>query len=93
MGMNLWVNLGFLTLFNILVFVPIKYIYPTRTTRLKKLTLILSYLFGALGVVAIILYPDVPMWIIYASFGYIAYYVGLSLWPRTARLISPPVAK
>ena len=83
MGLNPWINLGFLVVFNILVFVPIKYIYPTRTTRLKRLTLVLSYLYGALGVVGIILYPNVPMWIIYASFGYIAYYVGLSLWPRS----------
>ena len=82
MGLNPWVNLGFLVVLNILIFVPIKYIYPTRTTRLKRLTLALSYLYGALGVAGIILYPNVPMWIIYASFGYIAYYVGLSLWPR-----------
>ncbi len=82
MGLNPWINFVLLAAFNILVFVPIKYIYPTRTTRLKKLTLALSYLYGALGVIGIILYPNVPMWIIYASFGYIAYYVGLSLWPR-----------
>lgn len=82
MGLDPWINLGFLAFFNILVFVPIKYIYPTRTTRLKKLTLALSYLYAALGVVGIILYPNVPMWIIYASFGYVAYYVILSLWPR-----------
>ena len=82
MGLNPWINFVLLAAFNILIFVPIKYIYPTRTTRLKKLTLALSYLYGALGVIGIILYPNVPMWIIYASFGYIAYYVGLSLWPR-----------
>ncbi len=83
MGLNPWINLGFLVIFNILIFVPVKYVYPTRATRLRRLTLLLSYLYGALGVVGIILYPNVPMWIVYASFGYIAYYVGLSLWPKS----------
>ncbi|OGO76155.1 MAG: hypothetical protein A3K41_01695, partial [Chloroflexi bacterium RIFOXYD12_FULL_57_15] len=64
MGLNPWINFVLLAAFNILIFVPIKYIYPTRTTRLKKLTLALSYLYGALGVIGIILYPNVPMWII-----------------------------
>jgi phosphatidylcholine synthase len=63
LGLNPWLNLSFLVLFNILIFVPIKYIYPTRTTRLKKLTLVLSYFFGALGLVGLILYPNEPKWI------------------------------
>ena len=82
MRLNPWINLAFLAIFDILIFVPVKYIYPTRTTRLKKITLALSYLYAALGVVGVILYPNVPMWIVYASFVYIAYYIGLSLWPR-----------
>lgn len=83
MELSPWVNLGFLLFFSILIFVPVKYIYPTRTTRLKKLTLILTYLYAAIGVLGVVLYPDVPMWIIYASFVYVVYYVGLSLWPRS----------
>ncbi len=86
MRLNPWVNLGILALFNILIFVPVKYVYPTRTTRLRSLTLALSYLYAALGIVGIILYPNVPMWIVYASFGYIAYYVALSVWPRKRRM-------
>jgi phosphatidylcholine synthase len=82
LGLNPWINFGFLVLFNILIFVPIKYIYPTRTVRLKKLTIAFSCLFGVIGIIGVILYPNVPAWIIYASFGYIAYYVGLSLWPH-----------
>jgi len=82
MQLGQWVNLGFLLVFNILIFVPIKYIYPTRTKRLKILTLALSGIYGAIGVLGIILYPNVPQWIIYASFVYIAYYFVLSLWPH-----------
>ena len=82
LGLNPWLNLSFLILFNILIFVPIKYIYPTRTTRLKKLTLVLSYLFGILGLVGLILYPNEPKWIWWITLVYGVYYFALSLWPR-----------
>lgn len=82
LGLNPWLNFGFLFLFNILIFVPIKYIYPTRTVRLKKLTLALTYLFGALGLVGLILYPNEPKWIWWVTLLYGVYYLALSLWPR-----------
>lgn len=82
LGLNPWLNFGFLILFNILIFVPIKYIYPTRTTRLKKLTLALTYLFGALGLVGLVLYPNEPKWIWWVTLLYGVYYLALSLWPR-----------
>ncbi len=80
--LNPWVNFGFLVLFNILIFVPIKYVYPTRTARLKKLTLAVTYVFGALGLVGLILYPNEPKWIWWVTLTYGIYYLALSLWPR-----------
>ena len=88
MKLNPWVNLSFLVFFNILVFVPIKYVYPSRDTRLKKLTLILSYLYGIIGVWAIMQYPDVPGWVVWVSFIYVGYYTVLSLWPRNKAQLS-----
>jgi phosphatidylcholine synthase len=82
MQLNQWLNLAFLILFAVLVFVPVKYVYPTRTTRLKKLTLALTYIYAIIGLIGVILFPNVPIWIIYASFFYVAYYVGLGLWPK-----------
>jgi phosphatidylcholine synthase len=82
MGLNPWINLAFLVAFNILVFVPIKYVYPSRDTRLKKVTLILSYLYGIVGIWGLMKYPDVPQWVIWVSFIYVGYYVILSFWPR-----------
>lgn len=82
LGLNPWLNFGFLVLFNILIFVPIKYIYPTRTARLKKLTLTLTYLFGALGAVGLILYPNEPKWIWWVTLLYGVYYFAASLWPQ-----------
>ena len=80
--LNPVLNFIFFVIFNILIFVPIKYIYPTRTTRLKKLTMGFSIVFGILGLAGLILYPNEPKWIWWASLLYGVYYVGLSLWPK-----------
>jgi phosphatidylcholine synthase len=82
--MNLppWVNFGFLMLFNVLVFVPIKYIYPSRNSYLRQLTLGLTYLYAVIGIWGLMLYPNTPGWIVWASFVYVAYYVVLSLIPK-----------
>jgi phosphatidylcholine synthase len=82
MRLNPWLNLALLVAFNILVFVPIKYIYPSRNLRLKTLTSILSYLYGIIGIWGVMQYPNVPQWVVWASFIYVGYYTVLSLWPR-----------
>jgi phosphatidylcholine synthase len=82
MGLNPWINLAITVACNILIFVPIKYIYPSRNTRLRSLTLVLSYLYGIVGIWGVMQYPNVPKWVVWGSFIYVAYYTILSLWPR-----------
>ncbi len=82
MNLPQWVNFGFLMLFNIMVFIPIKYIYPTRSTYLRRLTLGLTYLYGAVGIWGLIQYPDHPKWVVWASFLYVGYYLILSVIPK-----------
>jgi phosphatidylcholine synthase len=82
MNLPQWVNFGFLMLFNIMVFIPIKYIYPTRSTYLRTLTLGLTYLYGAVGIWGLIQYPDHPKWVVWASFLYVGYYLILSVIPK-----------
>ncbi len=79
---NPWINLIIVLICDILIFVPIKYIYPTRTTRWKRLTLALSFLYGLIGLIGIVLYPNIPLWLVYLSLVYVVYYFALSLWPR-----------
>ena len=64
----------------VLVFVPVKYLYPSRTEKLWYLNMALSALW--LGVYAVItaLMPDQPTWLIVLSLIYLVYYVGVSLW-------------
>ena len=82
MNLPQWVNFGFLMLFNVMVFVPIKYIYPSRNSYLRQLTLGLTYLYGAIGIWGLLLYPNQPGWIVWVSFIYVAYYLVLSLIPK-----------
>ncbi len=82
MNLPQWVNFGFLLLFNIMVFIPIKYIYPTRNNYLRRLTLALTYLYGAIGIWGLIQYPNQPKWVVWASFIYVAYYIVLSIIPK-----------
>lgn len=82
LGLNPWVNFAALVICNILIFVPVKYLYPTRNNRLKRLTLVLTYLYGALGVWGLLQYPDVPDWVAPVSFIYVVYYAVMSFFPR-----------
>jgi phosphatidylcholine synthase len=82
LGLNPWINFALLTLCNILVFVPVKYIYPSRNTRLRRLTLALTYLYGAIGVWGLLQYPSVPQWIVWLSLVYIVYYALLSFFTK-----------
>ncbi len=82
MKMNPWVNLAFLVVFNILVFVPVKYVYPTRSVRMKRVTLVLSYIYAIIGVWGAMQYPNTPPWVVWASFVYVGYYAILSLLPK-----------
>ena len=80
--LNPWINLALVVICNILIFVPIKYLYPTRNTRLRRFTLGFTYLYGILGVWGLLQYPDVPEWVAPASFVYVAYYALLSFFPK-----------
>lgn len=82
LGLNPWLNFAALVICNILVFVPVKYLYPTRNNRLRRLTLALTYLYGALGVWGLLQYPDVPVWVAPVSFIYVAYYAAMSFFPN-----------
>src|SRR5919106_2184748 len=80
--LNPWINLVLLVICNVLVFVPVKYIYPTRNTRLRRLTLGFTYLYGAIGVWGLLQYPSVPQWVVWISFIYIVYYALLSVFTK-----------
>jgi phosphatidylcholine synthase len=67
-----------LVVLSILVFVPVRYVYPSRTRFLQALTLGLTAVW--LGTYALLLLqlPDPHPVVVAVSLGYVAYYVGLS---------------
>jgi phosphatidylcholine synthase len=69
------VNELILTLFAVMVFIPIKYIYPSRTKPLRPLTLTLGMIWGAITIAMLPSLPSVNPMLLYLSLAYIAYYL------------------
>jgi phosphatidylcholine synthase len=69
----------------VLVFVPIKYVYPSRLEALsqyiwlKVLTLTASLLFGVVTLLLLWFYPDKPKLLIAYCYAYMIYYLAISL--------------
>jgi phosphatidylcholine synthase len=63
-----------LTIFGVMVFVPIKYIYPSRTRPLRPLTVTLGIVWGAITLAMLPALPSVNPILLYLSLAYIAYY-------------------
>ena len=80
-----------LGIFAILVFVPIKYVYPSRTATLWTLNMTLATLWlGAFAVITAQL-PDPDPFVVGGSLLYLAYYTGVSFWltANSSRSTSP----
>ena len=75
-----WLNAFLIMFLSVLVFVPIKYIYPSRSPRYKILTNVLGTLWGIAVVTIIYALPQPPRILVFASLIFPAYYAALSLW-------------
>jgi phosphatidylcholine synthase len=77
--LNAWTNFVIVAVLAVLVFVPIKYIYPSRTNFLQSLNLITTGLW-AIGIVTIwITFPNHPVWLVWFSLLFALYYTVMSL--------------
>jgi len=74
------VNAAILLALAILVFVPIRYVYPSRTPVLMTLTNVLGAIWAVLMVLMLWRHPDVSRPLFLASLAFPVYYAGLSLW-------------
>ena len=73
-------NAAILVLFAVLVFVPIRYVYPSRTPIWQPLTVALSAAWGITMALMLWQYPAVRPTLLTASFAYPLYYAVLSLY-------------
>jgi phosphatidylcholine synthase len=73
------VNAAIVIAFSLAVFVPIRYVYPSRTTTLRALTVALGLVWGAAVLWALAHLRTVPHALVVASLAYPIYYFVLSL--------------
>jgi len=82
----LWINAFLIIILSILVFVPLRFIYPSRAPRFRYQTNLLGALWGAMVLYLIYRLPDAPRAILMASLIFPAYYTILSLWLELRRV-------
>jgi phosphatidylcholine synthase len=73
------VNATVLLALALLVFVPVRYVYPSRTPVLRSLTIGLGIVWGALLVIMLWLMPAIPPIVFWMSLLFPLYYAALSL--------------
>ena len=78
-GLSPETNATVLVVLAVLVFVPIRYVYPSRTPRHQTLTLALGVIWVAMMGVMLWRMPAVPRWVLWTSLLFPLYYVVLSL--------------
>jgi phosphatidylcholine synthase len=88
-GLGTGVTAAILLVCTVLVFVPIRYVYPSRTEALWQLTFVLTALWFAAYAVIVAQLPDPHGLVVAGSVAYLVYYLVLSLW-LTLRAESAP---
>ena len=74
-----WVSLGVVLALCVMVFVPVYYVYPSRTGRYRSLTLVLTAAYALCLTLAVIQHPRSDSRLVLASLLYVVYYVAISL--------------
>ena len=74
LGYGTTFNVTVLLIFGVMVFVPLRYIYPNRTVQLRPLTLTLGIIWGVVTVAMLLMLPTVNRVMLWAALSFIAYY-------------------
>ncbi len=82
---NPWLNLLTIVIFAVLIFVPILYVYPSRTLKLRRLTLSLTLLWGVVTAAIIYQFPTPHPALVWLSLLYVVYYFGISIYDTLHR--------
>ncbi len=78
LGFSPLVNSIAIAVLAVMVFVPIKYIYPNRTQPLRTLTLSLAIIWAIVTVAMLPMLPGHSPILLYTSLGFIVYYFAMS---------------
>ena len=86
LGWPLVLNAAVLVLFGILVFVPLRYAYPSRMTELRMPTIVLGLAWGAAVLWALANFDAAPRAVLTWSLLYPAYYFAISFYLHAKRV-------
>jgi phosphatidylcholine synthase len=75
-----WFNGALVCVLSLFVFIPIRYVYPTRTVPFRRLTNYLGGLWAVMLVIMLWQLPTPPRWLVLLSLFYPAYYTLLSFY-------------
>lgn len=75
-----WMNAFLILILSALVFVPLKYLYPSRSPILRGLTISLGIIWGILALMMIYHLPQPPSFLVLTSLLFPVYYLILSFW-------------
>ena len=81
----LWINAFLVVILSFLVFVPIRYIYPSRSPVQRSLMVGLGVLWGVLILLTVYQLPEPDPNVIFVSLVFPAYYTAVSLWLEAQR--------
>ena len=87
-----WFNVALILFLAVLVFIPIRFPYPTKTKPFRPLTLLLGGTWGVMMLVLLFGLPSPPMWVAWASLVMVPYYLGLTAWLWWRRRTAAPMA-
>ena len=79
-GTPVWINASLICVLAVFVFIPIRYIYPTRTVRLRLLTITLGVGWVVVLLVLLAQFPHPRPWLVVASLYYPLYYTLFSFY-------------
>jgi phosphatidylcholine synthase len=83
-----WANAAVLALFSLLVFVPVLYLYPSRTATLRNTTIVLGVVWAVMVLVLLMQFPQPSRGLAVVSLFFPAYYLGFSVYLHFATRVS-----
>jgi phosphatidylcholine synthase len=75
-----WFNIGLILLLSVLVFIPVRFPYPTKTRPFRRLTLACGAAWGVMMLVLLFTLPTPVMWVAWLSLIMVPYYLLLTAW-------------
>lgn len=76
---DVWLSVSILITLSVLVLVPVKFIYPSRTPQWRKTTLVLAVPLACIIIYMLFTLRETPYWLVLLSFYYPVYYVLISM--------------